>query len=214
MVVLSKTIALVAVFFSACVIAHPGHDAKAEISQRAAYFQNAERRSLAHCADKLRERGLAQRSIARRQAMVERLRQKRSLDTRDFRKALNTSHHSSKNYTSETPPGVVFAGNSSCILSPEVTEGPYCKSFALLYLGNHKLTFLDVSGELIRKNVVEKEPGVPLTYEVQVLDVTTCEPLTGVLLEMWHCNSTVGLIHVGLLKAWLLIIVGYLWRYC
>jgi protocatechuate 3,4-dioxygenase beta subunit len=52
---------------------------------------------------------------------------------------------------------------------------------------------VDVSGELIRKNVVEKEPGVPLTYEVQVLDVNTCEPIVGVMLEMWHCNSTVSI---------------------
>jgi protocatechuate 3,4-dioxygenase beta subunit len=50
----------------------------------------------------------------------------------------------------------------------------------------------DVSGELIRENVVEKEPGVALTYEVQVLDVNTCEPIVGVMLEMWHCNSTVS----------------------
>jgi protocatechuate 3,4-dioxygenase beta subunit len=51
---------------------------------------------------------------------------------------------------------------------------------------------IDVSGELIRENVVEKEPGVALTYEVQVLDVNTCEPVVGVMLEMWHCNSTVS----------------------
>jgi protocatechuate 3,4-dioxygenase beta subunit len=49
-----------------------------------------------------------------------------------------------------------------------------------------------VTGELIRQNVVEKEPGVPLTYEVQILDVNTCEPIVGVMLEMWHCNSTVS----------------------
>jgi protocatechuate 3,4-dioxygenase beta subunit len=51
--------------------------------------------------------------------------------------------------------------------------------------------FTDVSGELVRENVVENEPGVPLTYEVQVIDMKTCEPLAGVMLEMWHCNSTV-----------------------
>ena len=51
----------------------------------------------------------------------------------------------------------------------------------------------DVSGEMIRQNVVEKEEGVPLTFEVQVLDVQTCEPMTGIYLEIWHCNSTVSI---------------------
>ncbi|KAF2738885.1 aromatic compound dioxygenase [Polyplosphaeria fusca] len=154
-------------------LAHPGHDVRAEVAQRAAYMAKAERRSLAHCADKLKERGITQRSIARRQAAVESLRTKRSLDTRDFNKALNTSHHSPNNYTMETPTDLLFAGNNSCILSPEVTEGPYY-----------------VSGELIRQNVVEKQEGVPLMFEIQVLDVNTCEPIPGIYVEMWSCNST------------------------
>ncbi|KAF2108095.1 Intradiol ring-cleavage dioxygenase [Lophiotrema nucula] len=173
MVILSKPFAIAAALLSTGVLAHPGHDVKAEVAQRAAYMKTAERRSLAHCAEKLKERGITQLSIARRQAAVEQLRMKGGIERRDFGKALNTSHHSSQNYTSSTPADVLFAGNASCILSPEVTEGPYY-----------------VSGEYVRQNVVEKEPGVPLTYEVQVLDVKTCEPLQGVLLEMWHCNST------------------------
>ncbi|KAF2176559.1 extracellular dioxygenase-like protein [Zopfia rhizophila CBS 207.26] len=172
--VLIKSIALlVASVLPTTLHAHPGHDASAEMAQRAAYMEKAERRSLAHCAAKLKDGGIEQRSIARRQQMVEKLRKRKLLQTRDFRTVLNTSHHSTQSYTSQTPADVLFAGNKSCILSPEVTEGPYY-----------------VSGELVRQNVVEKEPGVPLTYEVQVLNINTCEPLTGVLLEMWHCNST------------------------
>lgn len=125
---LYHTLALfVAAFLPAAVLSHPGHDVTAEVAQRAAYMAQAERRSLSHCAAKLKERGLEQRSIARRQAHVERLRKKRSLEGRDIKKVLNTSHHSTEDYNSETPPDILFAGNASCILSPEVTEGPYCK---------------------------------------------------------------------------------------
>jgi hypothetical protein len=116
----------VAALLPAAGLAHPGHDVTAEIAQRAAYMAQAERRSLSHCAAKLKERGIEQRSIARRQAHVEMLRKKRSLKGRDIKKVLNTSHHSTEDYNLETPPDILFAGKSSCILSPEVTEGPYC----------------------------------------------------------------------------------------
>lgn len=125
---LNRSLVLLAVaLFPAATLAHPGHDVTAEIAQRAAYMAQAERRSLSHCAEKLKERGIEQRSIARRQAHVERLRKKRSLETRDVKEVLNKSHHSTEGYTSETPADILFAGNASCILSPEVTEGPYCK---------------------------------------------------------------------------------------
>jgi protocatechuate 3,4-dioxygenase beta subunit len=62
----------------------------------------------------------------------------------------------------------------------------------LLYSTSSAYLATDVTGEFVRQDVVEDEPGVPLTYEVQVLDVNTCEPVEGVMLEMWHSNSTVS----------------------
>jgi protocatechuate 3,4-dioxygenase beta subunit len=47
-----------------------------------------------------------------------------------------------------------------------------------------------VSGESIRVDVTEDQKGVPMTIDVQVLDTKTCEPVSDVYLEMWHCNST------------------------
>jgi protocatechuate 3,4-dioxygenase beta subunit len=38
--------------------------------------------------------------------------------------------------------------------------------------------------------VTEGEQGVQLTYEVQLIDVSSCSPLTNVYLDQWHCNST------------------------
>ena len=118
---------LVASFFPSIILAHPGHDHTEEVAQRSAYFAHAERRSLAHCAGILKERGIHRRNIARREAVVEKLRKKLALEIRDIGTVLNTSHHSTENYTSETPADILFAGNNSCILSPEVTEGPYCE---------------------------------------------------------------------------------------
>jgi hypothetical protein len=43
----------------------------------------------------------------------------------------------------------IFAANTSCILMPEVTDGPYC-----------------ITGESIRKNVTEGQAGIPLYIEV------------------------------------------------
>lgn len=76
-------------------------------------------------------------------------------------------------YTSATPESTVFAANTSCILSPENTDGPYY-----------------VTGEFIRKNVTEGEPGIPLYLEVQYIDITTCEPVPEVYVDIWNCNST------------------------
>lgn len=128
MVAFTKSLALVAVsILPAVILAHPGTDVNAEAAERAESLAKMERRSLAHCAEELKALGIEQRNIARRQAAVEHLRKKRSLETRDFRTALNTSHHSTEKYNSQTPADVLFAGNNSCILTPEVTEGPYCK---------------------------------------------------------------------------------------
>jgi hypothetical protein len=43
-----------------------------------------------------------------------------------------------------------------------------------------------VAGELVRTNVTDNEPGVPLYADFQVIDVDTCEPVEGVYLEFWH----------------------------
>jgi len=50
----------------------------------------------------------------------------RRLD-RDLTSLLNVTHHSSECYTLDTPVETIFATNNSCVLSPEVTEGPYCE---------------------------------------------------------------------------------------
>ncbi|KAF2117780.1 extracellular dioxygenase-like protein [Lophiotrema nucula] len=171
-----------AVLLSQQVVSHPGHNHKREAEERNAYLDApTHKRSLAHCAEKLKARGNDVAMAARRAAMAENLRKKRSigqeksyLRARDANETLATNHQS--NLTGITPdvdPAVIFSGNGSCILVPETTQGPYW-----------------VSGELVRQNVTEGQSGVPMTLDIQIIDVATCEPVPQALLEIWHCNST------------------------
>jgi protocatechuate 3,4-dioxygenase beta subunit len=48
----------------------------------------------------------------------------------------------------------------------------------------------DVGGEYIRGNLIEDQAGVDTILDYQIIDVDTCEPVSNVYLEMWHCNST------------------------
>jgi|SRR5690242_4233898 len=112
------------VFFSGPTIAHPGHDIAEEIAERAAFLASDSYTGLGHCAETLKSRQAD--LISRRKAMVQHLRTKRGLVKRDFEDVLNTDHRSNASVTPDSPDDVVFAGNASCILQPETTEGPYC----------------------------------------------------------------------------------------
>ncbi|KAF1353011.1 extracellular dioxygenase-like protein [Lizonia empirigonia] len=147
-------------FFSATVVAHSGQDVAEEIAERAAFLASD-------------SYSVSSALISRRKAMVQHLCTKRGIMKRDFEEVLNTDHHSNASVTPESPDDVIFAGNASCILQPETTEGPYW-----------------VSGEYVRQDITDGNPGVPLTFDVQVIDTRTCEPVLQVALEAWHCNST------------------------
>lgn len=64
---------------------------------------------------------------------------------------------------------------------------PYFKTLNHYTLAN---TCIDVTGEYVRKNIVEYQGGVPITLDYQVIDVDTCEPVPDVYVEIWHCNAT------------------------
>lgn len=96
------------------------------------------------------------------------------LRARDIDSVLATDHHSNlTGITVDSDPSILFSGNNSCILTPETTQGPYW-----------------VQGELVREDVTEDQEGVPLTLDIQIIDVNTCEPVPETFLEIWHCNST------------------------
>jgi protocatechuate 3,4-dioxygenase beta subunit len=70
-------------------------------------------------------------------------------------------------------PAAVASGLVSCVLTPEQTEGPY---------------FLE--GDRIRRNVTEGRKGVPLALRLGVVDVSTCKPIKGAAMDIWHCDAT------------------------
>lgn len=76
-------------------------------------------------------------------------------------------------FTPNMDASAIFSANTSCILAPEVTAGPYY-----------------VLGELVRKDVKEDQIGVDLCLEVQYIDVETCNPVEGLFVDIWNCNAT------------------------
>ncbi|KAJ5047682.1 uncharacterized protein L3040_003502 [Drepanopeziza brunnea f. sp. 'multigermtubi'] len=161
------------------VVAHPGHDIQEEIAERAAFMQFA-KKDLSHCAAKLKARGMDKSNVARRAALARNARKKRSIQedapymrARDLTSVLATSHLSSEAYDNSTEASILFSGNSSCILSPEVTQGPYY-----------------VAGEYVRKDITEDQEGIDLLLDTQVIDVKTCDPVPDAMIEIWHCNAT------------------------
>jgi hypothetical protein len=118
----SNSVAIAALVSS--VFAHPGHDATEEIAERAA-FMKANKRDLSQCSEQMRKRGLEQRAVHRRAAKMKQAHERREMAARDLASVITASHNSTTlAYSLES---VLFAGNASCILSPEVTQGPYCK---------------------------------------------------------------------------------------
>ena len=59
-----------------------------------------------------------------------------------------------------------------CVLTPELTEGPY---------------YLD--DQLLRQDITVGKPGVPLKLHIGVTDIATCVPLANAAVDVWHCDA-------------------------
>jgi len=68
----SSTLAL-----AALAAAHPGEDHHDELEARRSFEASAERLSVRHCAETLKARGVTERNIKRRSALIEEHRRKR-----------------------------------------------------------------------------------------------------------------------------------------
>jgi protocatechuate 3,4-dioxygenase beta subunit len=64
------------------------------------------------------------------------------------------------------------ADTVTCVLTPEQTEGPY-------YIADEK----------VRRNITEGRPGTPLTLRLAVVDASTCKPIKGASVDIWHCDA-------------------------
>ena len=70
-------------------------------------------------------------------------------------------------------PAAVASGVVSCVLTPEQTEGPYY-----------------ISGEKLRRSITEGRPGTPLWLRATVVDASTCRPVKGAIVDIWHADAS------------------------
>jgi protocatechuate 3,4-dioxygenase beta subunit len=69
-------------------------------------------------------------------------------------------------------PAAVASGAVSCVLTPELTEGPYY-----------------IPGEKVRRNITEGRPGTPLRLRLAVVSASTCKPIKGAAVDVWHTDA-------------------------
>ncbi|RYP23803.1 hypothetical protein DL765_000880 [Monosporascus sp. GIB2] len=165
MVAFSKLTVAAFSAFADYTLAHTGepHDAahmKREIAARD-FAAQVGARSLSACSSKIHARSLNQRSVVRRAQKANNLRKKRGITAREKNKrdledmqkweAIKHNMSSTLEHDMFTPLEDVFGANTSCIVAPEVTDGPYY-----------------VVGEFMRSNVKESRwsDGVDLFLEV------------------------------------------------
>jgi protocatechuate 3,4-dioxygenase beta subunit len=71
-----------------------------------------------------------------------------------------------------TGPAAVASGLVSCVLSPEMTQGPYY-----------------VEGDKVRRDITEGKAGVPLVLRLTVVNASSCKPIKGAAVDIWHCDA-------------------------
>jgi len=66
----------------------------------------------------------------------------------------------------------VESGAVQCVLTPELTEGPYY-----------------IAGERVRRDIRDGHPGTLLTLRLRVLDASSCKPIKGAAVDIWHADA-------------------------
>jgi len=79
-------------------------------------------------------------------------------------------------------PAAVATGLVSCMLTPELTEGPYY-----------------IAGEKLRRDITEGKPGTPLLLRLKVVDASSCKPIPGAAVDVWHADA--GGLYSGFIAA-------------
>lgn len=70
-------------------------------------------------------------------------------------------------------PAGVASGAVGCVLTPEMTEGPFY-----------------VPGEKLRRDVRDGRPGTPLSLRLTVVSASSCKPIRNATVEIWHCDAS------------------------
>jgi protocatechuate 3,4-dioxygenase beta subunit len=66
----------------------------------------------------------------------------------------------------------IETGAVQCVLTPELTEGPYY-----------------IAGEKLRRDIRDGHPGTLLTLRLTVLNAATCKPVKGAAVDIWHADA-------------------------
>src|SRR5687767_10708936 len=61
---------------------------------------------------------------------------------------------------------------ATCLLTPEVTEGPYW-----------------VASSPTRRDIRAGKAGLPLVVRFTILNARTCRPIQNADVEIWHCDA-------------------------
>ena len=69
-------------------------------------------------------------------------------------------------------PLAVSSGLVSCVLAPELTEGPF-------YVPDEKL----------RRDITEGKRGVALRLDLKVVNVSSCRVVRNAAVDIWHCDA-------------------------
>jgi protocatechuate 3,4-dioxygenase beta subunit len=69
--------------------------------------------------------------------------------------------------------GADAATAATCVLTPEVTEGPYW-----------------IDNKLTRRDIREGKPGLPLVLAFTVVNAKNCKPINRADVEIWHCDAS------------------------
>ena len=67
----------------------------------------------------------------------------------------------------------VSTSAATCVLTPEMTEGPY-----------------HIDGEAVRSDITEGKSGVPLRLVLTVVGATGCKAVPGAAVDVWHADAT------------------------
>lgn len=68
--------------------------------------------------------------------------------------------------------GSTPASGAACVLTPEVTEGPY---------------YLNI--DQARTDITEGKEGMPLDLKLTVVDASGCTPIRDAAIDVWHCDA-------------------------
>ena len=75
--------------------------------------------------------------------------------------------------TSSTAASTDATTAAGCVLTPEMTEGPY-----------------HIDGEAVRSDITEGKSGVPLRLVLTVVGATGCKAVPGAAVDVWHADAT------------------------